>query len=205
MEWILGGGPVMIPLLLCSVLALAIIIERAINLRRNKILKPEIIQTIEAIHSPKDIPFAISKCEVLSGPFSNLLKRILTNNHLSREEKFIEIQAAGRQEMKALEKRLLVLEVITAVAPLLGLLGTVLGLENIFGIISELGLGQAKAFSGGLAEAIRTTVFGLLIAIPSLVAYSYFDKKVDTFVLEMEEYSMHILNKLYPGNGSGKK
>ena len=159
MEWILGGGPVMIPLLLCSVLALAIIIERAINLRRNKILKPEIIQTIEAIHSPKDIPFAISKCEVLSGPFSNLLKRILTNNHLSREEKFIEIQAAGRQEMKALEKRLLVLEVITAVAPLLGLLGTVLGLENIFGIISELGLGQAKAFSGGLAEAIRTTVF----------------------------------------------
>ena len=107
--------------------------------------------------------------------------------------------------MKALERRLLVLEVITAVAPLLGLLGTVLGLESIFGIISELGLGQAKAFSGGLAEAIRTTVFGLFIAIPSLVAYSYFDKKVDTFVLEMEEYSMHVLNKLYPAKGFDKK
>ena len=106
--------------------------------------------------------------------------------------------------MKVLERRLLVLEVITAVAPLLGLLGTVLGLESIFGIISELGLGQAKAFSGGLAEAIRTTVFGLFIAIPSLVAYSYFDKKVDTFVLEMEEYSMHVLNKLYPAKGSDK-
>ena len=133
------------------------------------------------------------------------MRRILTNNHLSREEKFIDIQAAGRQETKALEKRLLVLEVITAVAPLLGLLGTVLGLEDIFGIISELGLGQAKAFSGGLAEAIRTTVFGLFIAIPSLVAFSYFDKKVDTFVLEMEEYSMHILNKLYPAKGFDKK
>ena len=205
MEWLIGGGPIMIPLLICSILSLAVIIERAINLRRDKILKPEIIQTIEAIRNQEDIPFAISKCEVISGPFSNLLRRILINNHLSREEKFIDIQAAGRQETKALEKRLLVLEIITAVAPLLGLLGTVLGLEDIFGIISELGLGQAKAFSGGLAEAIRTTVFGLFIAIPTLVAYSYFDKKVDTFVLEMEEYSMHILNKLYPAKGFDKK
>ncbi|HHT9109932.1 MAG TPA: MotA/TolQ/ExbB proton channel family protein [Candidatus Brocadiaceae bacterium] len=198
MEWLLGGGPIMIPLLVCSILALAVIIERAINLRRDKILKPEILQTIATIRSPEDIPQALSKCEVIPGPFSKLLKRILINNHLSREEKYIDIQAAGRFETKELEKRLLVLEVITAVAPLLGLLGTVLGLESIFGIISELGLGQAKAFSGGLAEAIRTTVFGLFIAIPSLVAYSYFDKKVDTFVLEMEEYSMHILNILYP-------
>jgi len=204
LEWLIGGGPIMIPLLICSILSLAVIIERAVNLRRDKILKPEIIQTIEAIRNQEDIPFAISKCEVISGPFSNLLRRILINNHLSREEKFIDIQAAGRQETKALEKRLLVLEIITAVAPLLGLLGTVLGLEDIFGIISELGLGQAKAFSGGLAEAIRTTVFGLFIAIPSLVAFSYFDKKVDTFVLEMEEYSMHILNKLYPAKGFDK-
>ncbi len=195
----------MIPLLICSVLALAVIIERAINLRRDKILKPEIILTIKAIRSQQDIPVAISKCEVISGPFSNLLRRILTNNHLTREEKYVDIQAAGRQETKSLEKRLLVLEVITAVAPLLGLLGTVLGLEDIFGIISELGLGQAKAFSAGLAQAIRTTVFGLFIAIPSLVAYSYFDKKVDTFVLEMEEYSMLILNKLYPAQGSQTK
>ncbi|MBW7898707.1 Biopolymer transport protein ExbB [Candidatus Brocadiaceae bacterium B188] len=205
MEWLIGGGPIMIPLLICSVLALAVIIERAINLRRNKILKPEIIQTIEAINNPADIPFAISKCEVISGPFSNLLRRMLSNNHLTREEKFVDIQAAGRQEIKVLEKRLLILEVITAIAPLLGLLGTVLGLENIFGIISELGLGQAKAFSGGLSEAIRTTVLGLFIAIPSLVAYSYFDKKVDTFALEMEEYAMRLLNKLYPSEGFGKK
>ena len=191
MEWLIGGGPIMIPLLLCSVLALAVIIERAINLRRDKILKPEIIQTIEAIHHPEDIPFAISKCEVISGPFSNLLRRILSNNHLTREEKFIDIQAAGRQESKSLEKRLLVLEVITAVAPLLGLLGTVLGLESIFGVISELGLGQAKAFSAGLAEAIRTTVFGLFIAIPSLVAYSYFDKKVAQYRLKAMPEETH--------------
>lgn len=188
----------MIPLLVCSVFSLAIIMERAINLRKNKVLKPEIIQTIEAIKSPKDIPFAISKCEVIEGPFSNLLRRILSNNHLTREEKFIDIQAMGRQETRVLEKRLWLLEVITAIAPLLGLLGTVLGLEDIFAIISELGLGHAKAFAGGLAVAIRTTVFGLCIAIPSLVAYNYFDRKVDGYVREIEEYSLTILNKLYP-------
>ncbi|OHB73430.1 MAG: hypothetical protein A2W17_11720 [Planctomycetes bacterium RBG_16_41_13] len=188
----------MIPLLVCSVFSLAIIMERAINLRKSKVLKPEIIQTIEAIKSPKDIPFAISKCEVIEGPFSNLLRRILSNNHLTREEKFIDIQAMGRQETRVLEKRLWLLEVITAIAPLLGLLGTVLGLEDIFAIISELGLGHAKAFAGGLAVAIRTTVFGLCIAIPSLVAYNYFDRKVDGYVREIEEYSLTILNKLYP-------
>jgi len=198
LEWLLGAGPIMIPLLVCSVFSLAIIMERAINLRKNKILKPEIIQTIEAIKSPRDIPFAISKCEVIEGPFSNLLRRILSNNHLSREEKFIDIQAMGRQETRVLEKRLWLLEVITAIAPLLGLLGTVLGLEDIFAIISELGLGHAKAFAGGLAVAIRTTVFGLCIAIPSLVAYNYFDRKVDGYVREIEEYSLTILNKLYP-------
>ena len=198
MEWLLGAGPIMIPLLVCSVFSLAIIMERAINLRKSKVLKPEIIQTIEAIKSPKDIPFAISKCEVIEGPFSNLLRRILSNNHLTREEKFIDIQAMGRQETRVLEKRLWLLEVITAIAPLLGLLGTVLGLEDIFAIISELGLGHAKAFAGGLAVAIRTTVFGLCIAIPSLVAYNYFDRKVDGYVREIEEYSLTILNKLYP-------
>lgn len=205
MEWLLGGGLIMAPLLFCSILALAVIIERAINLRRNKILKPEIIQTIEAIRSPEDVPFAISKCEVISGPFSNLLRRILMNTHLSREEKLFDIQAAGRQEIKALEKRLWVLEVIYAVAPLLGLLGTVLGLENIFGVIAELGLGHAKAFSGGLAVAIRNTAVGLFVAIPSLVAYSYFDRKVDTFALEMEEYAINIVNKLYSSEGMRKQ
>ena len=127
MEWLIGGGPIMIPLLICSILSLAVIIERAINLRRDKILRPEIIQTIEALRSQEDIPFAISKCEVIPGPFSNLLRRTLMNNHLSREEKFIDIQAAGRQETKALEKRLLVLEVITAVAPFIRTAGDGIG------------------------------------------------------------------------------
>ena len=205
MVWLIEAGPIMFLLLGCSVLALAVIIEKAIGLRRNNILRPEIIQTIETIRSHEDIPFAISKCEVISGPFSNLLKRILANIHLPREEKLFEIQAAGRQEIKTLEKRLWILEVIYAVAPLLGLLGTVMGLENIFGVISELGLGHAKAFSGGLAVAIRNTAVGLFVAIPSLIAYSYFDKKVDAFALEMEEYALNLVNKLHISQETRKR
>ena len=95
------------------------------------------------------------------------------------------------------------LEVITAITPLLGLLGTVLGMSQVFDVISEVGLGQTKAFSGGIAQALRTTIIGLGIAIPSLIAYSSFDRKVDNLVLEMEKYSMLLLNKIYSTRKSG--
>jgi biopolymer transport protein ExbB len=116
---------------------------------------------------------------------------------LSREEKVLDIQATGRQEARSLERMLIVLEVITAITPLLGLLGTVLGMSQVFDVISEVGLGQTKAFSGGIAQALRTTIVGLGVAIPSLIAYSSFDRKVDNLILEMEKYSMLLLNKLY--------
>lgn len=92
---------------------------------------------------------------------------------------------------------LVVLEIITAITPLLGLLGTVLGMSQVFDVISEVGLGQTKAFSGGIAQALRTTIVGLGVAIPSLIAYSSFDRKVDNLILEMEKYSMLLLNKIY--------
>ena len=91
----------------------------------------------------------------------------------------------------------MVLEIITAITPLLGLLGTVLGMSQVFDVISEVGLGQTKAFSGGIAQALRTTIIGLGVAIPSLIAYSFFDRKVDNLVLEMEKHSMSLLNKIY--------
>ncbi len=197
MEWLAGGGPIMIPLFICSVLALAVILERAINIRKNRIIRPEIVDVINAIRGPDDIQIVFARCNAIKGPFSNIIKRAISNTHLSREEKVLDIQAAGRQEARALERMLIVLEVITAIAPLLGLLGTVLGMSQVFDVISEVGLGQTKAFSGGIAQALRTTIIGLSVAIPSLIAYSSFDRKVDNLILEMEKYSMLLLNKLY--------
>ncbi len=197
MEWLAGGGPIMIPLFICSILALAVILERALGIRKNRIIRPELVDVINAIKGPKDVSRVLTRCNTIKGPFSNIIERAVSNNHLSREEKVLDIQAAGRQEARRLERMLIVLEIIAVVAPLLGLLGTVLGMSQVFDVISEVGLGQTKAFSGGIAQALRTTIIGLSVAIPSLIAYSSFDRKVDNLILEMEKYSMLLLNKLY--------
>ncbi len=197
MEWLAGGGPIMIPLFICSVLALAVILERAINLRRNNIIRPELVDLIHSYKRSEDIQTIFAKCNLIKCPFSNIIKRAIINEHLTREEKVLDIQAVGRQEARALDRMLIVLEIITAIAPILGLLGTVLGMSQVFDVISEIGLGQTKAFSGGIAQALRTTIIGLSVAIPSLIAYSSFDRKVDNMILDMEKYSMVLLNKLY--------
>jgi biopolymer transport protein ExbB len=197
LEWLMGGGPIMVPIFICSVIALAVVLERMVSLRRSRIMRPELIEVIEAIRGPEDIQVIYNRCDVIKGPFSNIIRRTISNTHLSREEKVLDIQATGRQEARALERMLVVLEIITAITPLLGLLGTVLGMSQVFDVISEVGLGQTKAFSGGIAQALRTTIIGLGVAIPSLIAYSSFDRKVDNLILEMEKYSMSLLNKIY--------
>ncbi len=197
MEWLAGGGPIMIPIFICSIVAAAVVMERAVSLRRNRILQPELIEVIEAIRGPEDLPVIHNRCKVIKGPFSNIIKRAISNTNLSREEKVLDIQASGRQEARVLERMLVVLEIITAITPLLGLLGTVLGMSRVFDVIAEVGLGETKAFSSGIAQALRTTIVGLGVAIPSLIAYTSFDKKVDSMILEMEKYSMLRLNKIY--------
>ena len=204
MEWLMGGGPIMVPIFICSVIALAVVLERMVSLRRSRIMRPELIEVIEAIRGPEDIQVIHNRCDVIKGPFSNIIRRTISNTHLSREEKVLDIQATGRQEARALERMLVVLEIITAITPLLGLLGTVLGMSQVFDVISEVGLGQTKAFSGGIAQALRTTIIGLGVAIPSLIAYSSFDRKVDNLILEMEKYSMSLLNKIYTVDGDKK-
>ncbi len=197
MEWLMGGGPIMIPIFICSIVAVAVVMERAVSLRKSRILRPELIEVIEAIRGPEDIAVVYNRCNKLKGPFSAIIKRAISNTHLSREEKVLDIQATGRQEAQVLERMLVVLEIITAITPLLGLLGTVLGMSQVFDVIAEVGLGETKAFSSGIAQALRTTIVGLGVAIPSLIAYTSFDKKVDNLILEMEKHSMSLLNKIY--------
>lgn len=187
----------MYPLLICSVIALAVIIERALSLRKKWVIKPELVRLIHDIRDVGDVPVAFSKCQVIRGPFSNIIKHTLVNLHLSWEEKLHEIQVAGKEEAKYLERNLNVLEIIASIAPLLGLFGTVLGLDEIFGVIAHVGLGEPKAFSFGIAQALRTTILGLAIAIPTSIAASFFDAKVNSMVNEMERLSTILLNKLY--------
>jgi biopolymer transport protein ExbB len=191
------GGLMMYPLILASVLALAIIIERFFTLRKNKIIIPEITNIVEQFKSLKDIELAQSICSRYKGPLSNLMRIGLENTDLERLEIKELIEDQGRQEVRQLERGLTILETIAVISPLLGLLGTVLGMIQVFNVIKEQGIGQAAALSGGISEALITTVTGLFIGIFTLIFYNYFTKKAENFVLDIEKYSNSLIQKIH--------
>ena len=190
------GGILMIPLILCSIIVLAIMIERAISLRRKKVLIPEIINVIDTIKKPEDIHLAISICQKNVGAFANIVQLGLESKDLSNDELKELISDQGRQEVRSLEKGLVVIETIAGIAPLLGLLGTVVGMIKVFTVISEQGLGQTQALSGGISEALITTVVGLSIGIPSFLLYNYFTDKAENLIMDIEKFTSQLLRKL---------
>jgi len=195
-EFIVKGGIIMIPLFLCSVVALAIFIEKTIALRRKRVIVPEVVSVLESIRDAGDIALAVAICEKHRGPFANIIRISLENRELPREEIKETLSDQGRQEIHHLEKGLTMMETIAGIAPLLGLLGTVLGILKVFKVISVLGVGQASALAGGISEALITTIAGLFIGIPALVAYNYFGHKAESLVLEIEKYSNRLLTKI---------
>jgi biopolymer transport protein ExbB len=191
------GGIMMYPLALASILALTIIIERFFSLRRNKVIIPEIINVVEQFSSFKDMELARNICAKFTGPLSTLIRTGLDNTDLDRAEIKELIEDQGRQEIRDLEKGLGVLETVAVIAPLMGLLGTVLGMIKVFGVIKEQGIGQASALSGGISEALITTVTGLFIGIPVLIFYNYFSRKAQNFVLDIEKHSTTLIQKIH--------
>jgi len=190
------GGFMMYPLLIASLIAVAFVIERAISLRKKKILIPEIISVVNNFTSLKDIDLATTICERYNGPLSNIVLLGLTNYEMNHAEIRNLLEEEGRQEIRKLEKGLIVLETIAAIAPLMGLLGTVLGMIQVFAVIKEQGIGQTAALSGGISEALLTTVTGLFIGIPVLIAYNFFTSKAENLVLDIEKYANLLIQKI---------
>jgi biopolymer transport protein ExbB len=199
------GGIMMYPLALASFIALIIIIERAIILRKSKIIIPDIINVIEQFSSLKDVELARNICAKFNGPLPNLIRVGLDNGDLERNEIKELIEDQGRQEVRQLERGLTILETIAVISPLLGLLGTVLGMIQVFTVIQEQGIGQAAALSGGISEALVTTVTGLFIGIPVLIFYNIFTKRAENFVLDIEKYSNFLIQKLHHINNDKKE
>ena len=191
------GGVLMYPLAVCSVMALAIILERWYNLRHSRVIRSEIIQVIENIKSAEDLGLAYSICEKNPGPFSNIVLTALGMKDLPKEEIKEAILDSGRQETRRLERGLVVLETVAGISPLLGILGTVFGMITIFHDITQFGIGQAGVLAGGIQLALVTTATGLCIGIPALVGFNYFSNRVDGLVLELEYYAGVLLNKLH--------
>lgn len=196
LEFFEKGGIMMYPLVLSSVLAVTVVVERFWNLRRKKILIPDIITVLEQVNRTEDFSLARSICLKFSGPFPHIITSCIDNRDLPPEELRITIEDEGRQQVRSLARGLVVLETIAGIAPLMGLLGTVLGMMRVFAIIQEMGVGQAKALSGGISEALITTVAGLFIGIPSLIAYNYFSSRSDSLILDIEKYTLMLLNKI---------
>jgi len=196
LEFIRQGGVVMYPLLACSVLALGIVFERAVALRRRRIFVPQLLETVEQLLAEGNLEGVLRVCQRYPGPLANLVRAGVESCGLGREELREAIVDAGRQEVPELERHLTLLGTIVGVAPLLGLLGTVLGMIDVFRTIAASGVGQAAQLAGGIYEALSTTAVGLSIAVPSLVAYNYFVRRVERLVLELERCALQLVQQL---------
>ncbi|MFQ5691996.1 MAG: MotA/TolQ/ExbB proton channel family protein [Nitrospinota bacterium] len=184
-DFLWRGGWIMIPILLCSVLALGVIIERLYNLRSKRVIRDDVMQEVESMLREKRISEASMLCRRYSSAMSRILLAAILNHDKERAEIKELIEDAGRQEIPSLERYLNLLGTIAGITPLLGLLGTVAGMIRVFDVISATGVGHPNTLAGGISEALITTAAGLTVAIPSLVFHSYFASKADGLVLEI--------------------
>lgn len=191
--------PVYVLLILTSIVGLAFIVERGLALRWRKVVPPAIEAAVESCQSAEDVPMLRRVCEQYDSPTARLL--LLGSNHLgwSREENADAVQTRARHEVARLERGLVVLEIIVGIAPLLGLVGTIAGMMSLFGDIGVAGLNDATRLAKGIALILNATLMGLLIAIPSLIFWSYYSKKVESLAVEMESICDEFLQRQYRG------
>src|SRR5277367_4286496 len=182
---------------LTSVVGLAFIVERAWTLRWRKVVPPEITAALAACKSRDDVKSLCRVCGQKPSPLGRLL--LLASEHLDwpKTDNVDSLQTAARHEIVRLERGLVVLEIIVGIAPLLGLVGTIAGMMTVFGDVGQTGLNDAAKLAAGIALILRATLIGLLIAIPSLIFWSYFSKKVEVFAVEMEALCDEFVRRLY--------
>ncbi len=184
-------------LVLTSVVGLTFIIERGIALRWRRVVPPPVESAVESCLTPGDLPMLRRVCEQHDSPMSRLL--LLASNHLEwpKADNMDAVQTRARHEVARLERGLVILEIIVGIAPLLGLVGTIAGMMTLFGDIGQRGMDEAARLAKGIAFILNATLMGLLIAIPSLIFWSYYSKKVETFAVEMESLCEEFIRRQY--------
>lgn len=197
-EWFHQGGVAMYPLLLCSVVGLAIILERVWVLRRSRIIAPTLERMIEGLSESRE---TTEKLRLFSAEdktvLGELVRAVFAHASLAKHENVEAVQSLARQIVGRLERGLTTLSIIAEISPLLGLLGTCSGMVKLFVDVAEHGLGEPAQISRGIFEALIATVTGLAVAIPALVAYLYLRRRIELLVLEMERYTNELLARLY--------
>ena len=201
-EFLRAGGPVMFLLVIASIVGIAFTIERGLALRRQKVIPPNLETALDNCRTPADLP---RLAQVAHGNPSALSRlTLIAQDHLKepKDETVDLLETRARQEVVKLERGLVILEIIVGIGPLLGLVGTIHGLIKLFGELGKSGLTDNTALAAGISVALNTTLMGLLVAIPALVAWSYYSKKVENLAVDMEALLDRFLRHQYRGHAS---
>lgn len=191
------GGWLMLPIFIASVIAVAVIIDRYIVIRKSKLNAPVFLVKIRSLLKRNDINGAIRYCMEEKSPASNIIRKGLKKHNFGHERVSEAIDNAGKQEINKLEKGLSVLATISGVAPLLGFLGTVTGMISAFMNIENLqGAANPSDLAGGIWEALLTTAFGLAVGIIAFTFYNYLVAEINKLVLDMEVISNDVIDIL---------
>jgi len=203
-EMVQAGGWLMLPILLCSVIALAIVGERFWSLQTRRITPPNLVAQVWQWHKAGQLDEQHIQALAKNSPLGRILAAGLVNRHHPREIMKEAIEDVGRQVVHELDRYLNTLGTVAAVTPLLGLLGTVIGMIKVFSAIMAHGVGNPEVLAGGISQALITTAAGLSVAIPSLIFYRYFRGKVNALVLKMEEEALKMLDVMH-GDREGRE
>jgi len=189
------GGAVMWLLLLASAAAVAVFVERVLHFHRAQINSTEFLNGVRTVLKRENVVEAISICDATPGPVSHLVKTAIVNRNQGRERLREALEEAGLAEVPRLEQRLNLLATVSQLSPLLGLLGTVLGLIRVFKGIEEAGLhAHVGLLSHGVWQALICMAAGLAVAIPAYAGYNYLVSRVNAIVLDMERAATEIVN-----------
>ena len=197
LELLMAGGWLMVLIVLCSIVVLAICIERLFTLNPKKIAPPHLLATVWKQLKAGEMDASRLKTLKQSSPLGRILAAGLSNAYHGREVMKESIQEAAQHVVHDLERYLNTLGTIAAIAPLLGLLGTVVGMIKVFAEIMSQGTGNASVLAGGISEALITTAAGLTVAIPALAMHRYFVGKIDAIVVELEQETIKLVDALH--------
>jgi len=193
-EIVQAGGALMWPIMLCSVVAAAIVLERLWTLQDRRVLPPDLMPKVWKLVESHQINDKVILALEQNSPLGRLLAAGLQNRNRPREVLMERLEDTGRHMVHELERFLNTLGTIAGVSPLLGLLGTVTGIIKAFNAINAGGAGDPRMLSGGIAEALVATAAGLCVAIPSLIAYRYLRGRVERIVVEMEKNALRLVD-----------
>lgn len=197
LEVFIAGGWLMWPILLCSIVGLAICVERFYTLNPRKIAPPHLLATVWKQLKAGELDAERLRNLKKASPLGRILAAGLGNAYHGRDVMKESIQEAAGHVIHDLERYLNTLGTIAAVSPLLGLLGTVFGMITVFAEIMAQGTGNASALAGGISQALITTAAGLTVAIPALVMHRYFVGRIDGIVVELEQETIKLVDALH--------